>query len=92
MATVRKRPKVAKITQPQNIYNALSDYAAWTAKTGATAEDGAREIENENKAKRESGKKPKTVKVNSNPVKGGVTRIGRMSGGGAGGMFGIKNR
>jgi hypothetical protein len=92
MATVRKRPTVASKTQPQNIYNAFSEWATQQAKSGNAARMGAKQIKAENDGAKLRGKTPKVVKVDSNPVKAGVTRIGRMSGGGAGGMFGIKNR
>lgn len=92
MATVRKRPTVASKTVPQARYNNYSNWKTLDAATGMAAQQAGRLISEQNKENRASGKAPKVVKVDSNPVKGGITRIGRMSGGGAGGMFGIKNR
>lgn len=89
MANYRVRPKVASKTQPQNVYNALSEYMAWQAKSGGEAKLQAEVIESENRKARKQGK-IKTVKVNSNPT-AGKTRLGPLAGG-AGGMFGIKNR
>lgn len=40
----------------------------------------------------DNNKKVDNIKINSNPTKSGKTRIGKMAGGGLGGIFGIKNR
>jgi len=40
----------------------------------------------------DNNKKVDNIKINSNPTKSGKTRIGKLSGGGLGGMFGVKNR
>ena len=77
-------------------WNAWQTEKAKNAKTGNTAKIESRLRNAQNKAAKEFGLlKPKTIKVDSNPVKPGKTVIGplaRKGGGGLGGMFGVKNR
>jgi len=65
-------------------------------KTSSPTTDAVRQWSEDNRAREryyglEKGSTKSIYKVNSNPVPG-KTRIGNMAGGGAGGMFGIKNR
>ena len=91
MATVRKRPAVESKAIPQAQYNRYSNWKNISAATGLDAIQAGRLISEQNKENRASGKAPKVVKVDSNPVKAGRTRIGNLAGG-LGGMFGAKNR
>jgi len=90
MATVKKVAKTSDEARARA--NARENAKSRMAKAGYAATWEAAQREHENRARKESGtSKPKTVKINSNPVPG-KTRIGNMAGGGLGGMFGIKNR
>ena len=65
-------------------------------KTSSPTTDAVRQWSEDNRARErhyglEKGSTKSIYKVNSNPVPG-KTRIGKLSGGGLGGVFGIKNR
>ncbi len=92
MATVKVLPGQSN-KQRQKIMNAQSTAATENAKSGLTASRLAEQREYKTQTQKNSAvSRIKTVKVNSNPVKAGTTRIGNLAGGGMGGMFGIKNR
>ena len=92
MANVRRRSPQEKTSSPQNIFNSMSDWYAWARKTGSEAQYQAEEVESNNKSRKNSGKKTKVVKVDSNPVPTGKTRMGNLArGGGAGGGAFIEN-
>ena len=84
-------PKVNKKINEK--INKISTIKTQNAKSGVGATWEAAQRQHENRARAEFGiAKQETVKVDSNPVKPGKTRIGNLAGGGLGGMFGIKNR
>ncbi len=88
---VKVVPKVNKKINEK--INKIATIKNQTAKSGVGATWEAAQRQFENKARQEFGiSKQSTVKIDSNPVKSGRTRIGNLAGGGLGGMFGIKNR
>ena len=88
MATVKVLPGKSN-KQRQKIMNAQSTAATENAKSGLTAARYSEQTEYENQKQRNSAvSRIKTVKVNSNPVPTGRTRIGNLARGGmAGGGF-----
>lgn len=76
----------------QKEFNRMSDYVTHHAGSGTEARWLAEQIEYENQVRRNSGKKPKVIKINTNPVAPGTTRIGNLAGAsrgtGVGGILG----
>ena len=96
MANVRVRSAKESGMSSQKHYNRMSEYVTENAKSGTEARWLAEHVEYENQVRRNSGKNPKTVKIDSNPVPSGKTRISPMAvkrgpsrlTGGSGGGFG----
>lgn len=88
MATVKKVAATADAARAEA--NARETRKIKAAKSGATARLMANAEQYLEKNEPGRGNK-KTIKINSNPVPG-KTRIGKLAGGGAGGMFTTKNR
>ena len=93
MANVRRRTQQEKALNPKTNYNRMSTMATEQAASGTTASWEAEKREYENQVRKNSGKKAKVVKVDSNPVPTGRTRIGNLAGGvgRAGGLGGGMN-
>jgi len=89
MATVKKVAATADAARAE--WNAKQTLRTQNAKSGGTVRLYSAIASAGKNAEKGMGKKTKIVKINSNPVPGN-TRIGKLSGGGLGGMFGIKNR
>lgn len=88
MANVRKRSPQEAASSPKGNFNRMSDYVTQNYKSGTEARWMAEQVEYENQVRKNSGKKTKVVKVDSNPVPTGRTRIGNLARGGmAGGGF-----
>ena len=89
MANARRRTQQEMASSPKTSYNRLSEYVTHQAASGNEARLQAEVVEAENRKSRKQGK-IKTVKVDSNPVPTGRTRVGNLAGGAIrGGMGGI---
>ena len=79
MANARRRSASERASSPQKNFNRMSSHITELTASGTQARWGAEEIEYENQVKRNSGKAPKVVKVDSNPVKPGKTQVSSMA-------------